>query len=102
MLGTVGTPICFAAIEARASSQLIVPLCLFDSFLRPSTSLAASMAEKRVDPATKEAVTYKELVAAYKASYKKKEIEEYWDSCKPAIWRNGRRLEGVPAQRLPR
>ena len=52
-----------------------------------------------MDPATKEAVTYKELVAAYKSSYKRRkrelkgsfvswivgrrEIEDYWETCKP-------------------
>ena len=57
------------------------------------------MSEKLVDPATKEAVTYKELVAAYKSSYKRRkrelkgsfvswivgrrEIEDYWETCKP-------------------
>ena len=34
------------------------------------------MTDKRVDPATGEAVTLKELMAAYKGIYKRKELEE--------------------------
>ncbi|CAE7627760.1 GLN1, partial [Symbiodinium necroappetens] len=42
------------------------------------------MAEKKVDPATGEAYTLKELMAHYKGTYKKKELEEYFDNhCRP-------------------
>jgi len=40
--------------------------------------------EKRIDPETGAAVTFKELSAAYKKEYNKSEIQEYWDECKPA------------------
>ena len=45
------------------------------------------MSDKRVDPTTGEAVTYKELVATYKKQYKKQEIEDQnWPSqCCPAL-----------------
>mmetsp|Transcript_75539 Transcript_75539/g.119776 ORF Transcript_75539/g.119776 Transcript_75539/m.119776 type:complete len:782 (+) Transcript_75539:97-2442(+) len=42
------------------------------------------MTDKRVDPATGSAVTYTELVATYKKQYKRREIEDYWETCKPA------------------
>lgn len=40
-------------------------------------------AEKRVDPEDTQAYTYSELAAYYKGKYSKKEIESYWDVCKP-------------------
>eukprot|EP00442_Polarella_glacialis_P040774 CAMPEP_0115102864 /NCGR_PEP_ID=MMETSP0227-20121206/34190_1 /TAXON_ID=89957 /ORGANISM="Polarella glacialis, Strain CCMP 1383" /LENGTH=44 /DNA_ID= /DNA_START= /DNA_END= /DNA_ORIENTATION= len=40
--------------------------------------------DKRVDPATGDTVTFKELSAAYAKKYKKNEIKDYWeDECKP-------------------
>ncbi|CAE8717221.1 unnamed protein product [Polarella glacialis] len=40
--------------------------------------------EKRVDPATGDAITFKELSASYAKKYKKSEIKDYWeDECKP-------------------
>jgi len=49
------------------------------------------MAEKRVDPATGEAVTLKELMAHYKGTYKKRELEDYWDGyCKAPKSKNSK------------
>jgi len=42
------------------------------------------MAEKRVDPEDGTAYAWDELSAFYAGKYKKKEIEAYWESCKPA------------------
>jgi quinol monooxygenase YgiN len=42
------------------------------------------MAEKRVDPEDGATYTWDELSQFYKGKYKKKEIEAYWESCKPA------------------
>jgi malate dehydrogenase len=40
--------------------------------------------EKRIDADDKTAYTFDEMAAFYKGKYKKKEIQEYWDSCKLA------------------
>ncbi|CAK9087009.1 unnamed protein product [Durusdinium trenchii] len=53
------------------------------------------MSDKRVDPATGEAVTYNELVATYKKTYKRREIEEYWEACKPA---RAKKSKAAPAK----
>jgi len=37
----------------------------------------AATPEKKVDPATKKAMTYEELAAAYKGQYKKGEIKKF-------------------------
>eukprot|EP00928_Gymnodinium_smaydae_P013233 TRINITY_DN14844_c0_g1_i1.p1 TRINITY_DN14844_c0_g1~~TRINITY_DN14844_c0_g1_i1.p1 ORF type:complete len:638 (+),score=190.40 TRINITY_DN14844_c0_g1_i1:84-1997(+) len=42
------------------------------------------MAERRVDPEDGTAYTYDELSKYYAGKYKKKEIEQYWESCAPA------------------
>ncbi|CAK0893076.1 unnamed protein product [Prorocentrum cordatum] len=42
------------------------------------------MAEKRVDPEDGVAYTWDELSQFYKGKYKKKEIDAYWETCKPA------------------
>jgi malate dehydrogenase len=42
------------------------------------------MADKRVDPEDGTAYTWDELSQFYKGKYKKKEIEAYWETCKPA------------------
>ncbi|CAK0883417.1 unnamed protein product [Prorocentrum cordatum] len=42
------------------------------------------MAEKRVDPEDGTAYTWDELSQFYKGKYKKKEVEAYWETCKPA------------------
>ncbi|CAE7355844.1 unnamed protein product [Symbiodinium sp. CCMP2592] len=57
------------------------------------------MAEKKVDPATGEAYTLKELMAHYKGTYKKKELEEYFDNhCKPVKVRQSKAKAGKPAK----
>jgi len=43
------------------------------------------MAEKRVDPEDGIAYTWDELSQFYKGKYKKKEVEAYWETCKPAM-----------------
>lgn len=48
---------------------------------------ACSMTDKRVDPVTGKALTYNELVATYKKTYQRQEINKYWLALKPAIWR---------------
>ncbi|CAK9087008.1 unnamed protein product [Durusdinium trenchii] len=53
------------------------------------------MSDKRVDPATGEAVTYNELVTTYKKTYKRREIEEYWEACKPA---RAKKSKAAPAK----
>jgi len=40
--------------------------------------------EKRVDPEDGATYTWDEISQHYKGKYKKKEIEAYWESCKPA------------------
>ncbi|CAE8644215.1 unnamed protein product, partial [Polarella glacialis] len=52
-----------------------------------SPTFGATMAEdKRVDPATGDTVTFKELSAAYAKKYKNNEIKDYWeDECKPPV-----------------
>jgi len=42
------------------------------------------MAERRVDPEDGATYTWDELSQFYKGKYKKKEIEAYWEECKPA------------------
>mmetsp|Transcript_98129 Transcript_98129/g.210468 ORF Transcript_98129/g.210468 Transcript_98129/m.210468 type:complete len:126 (-) Transcript_98129:986-1363(-) len=42
------------------------------------------MAEKRIDPDDGKAYTFEELSAFYAKKYKKKEIAEFWETCKPA------------------
>jgi len=42
------------------------------------------MAERRVDPEDGATYTWDELSAFYTRKYKKKEIEAYWETCKPA------------------
>ncbi|CAK0795293.1 unnamed protein product [Prorocentrum cordatum] len=42
------------------------------------------MSEKRVDPEDGIAYTWDELSKFYAGKYKKKEVEAYWESCKPA------------------
>lgn len=39
---------------------------------------------KRIDPEDGAAYTWEDLAAYYKGKYKRKEIEEYWETCKPA------------------
>jgi len=47
--------------------------------------LSLRMSEKRIDPDDKTAYTWEELAAYYKGKYKKKEVEAYWEECKPAM-----------------
>jgi len=41
------------------------------------------MTDKRVDPDDGEAYTWEEFSTYYKGKYKKKALEEYWETCKP-------------------
>jgi hypothetical protein len=47
--------------------------------------------EKRVDPDDGSAYTWEELSAYYKGKYKKKEIDAYWETCKPAKGKKGKK-----------
>jgi malate dehydrogenase len=42
------------------------------------------MTDRRVDPDDGAAYTWEEFSAFYKGTYKKKEVEAYWETCKPA------------------
>ena len=55
--------------SSRANPALTRSNASFDSH-------CSSMSDKRVDPTTGAAVTYKELVATYKKQYKRQEIED--------------------------
>jgi len=48
------------------------------------------MAEKRIDPDDNTAYTWEELAAYYKGKYKKKEVEAYWEECRPVTRQKGK------------
>ena len=63
-------------LELEPISSLV---CDTPALIRSNASFdshCSSMSDKRVDPTTGEAVTYKELVATYKKQYKRQEIED--------------------------
>jgi len=52
--------------------------------------------EKRIDPEDGAAYTWDEIAGHYKGKYKKKEVEAYWETCKPA-----KRVKGGSAKAKP-
>jgi len=54
------------------------------------------MTEKRVDPDDGTAYTFDELSVFYKGKYKKKEVEAYWETCKPVKGKKGKKDEPEP------
>jgi len=61
------------------------------------------MAEKRVDTEDGNAYTYDELAAFYKGKYKKKEIEAYWETLKPAKGKKSKgKAKAEPEEEAPK
>ena len=76
ILGETSIHINSQLLELEPISSLV---CDTPALIRSNASFdshCSSMSDKRVDPTTGEAVTYKELVATYKKQYKKQEIED--------------------------
>ena len=67
-----------------------LPIRAWKAILR---SLFAIMAEKKVDPATGEAYTLKELMAHYKGTYKKKELRGTLQGALVTLVRGLRRMQ---------
>ena len=76
ILGETSIHINSQLLELEPISSLV---CDTPALIRSNASFdshCSSMSDKRVDPTTGAAVTYKELVATYKKQYKRQEIED--------------------------